>query len=33
MELARNSLSTFLAANKLPTVDIVSSKIPFRNWK
>lgn len=33
MELARNSLSTFLAASKLPTVDIVGSKIPFRNWK
>lgn len=33
MELARNSLSTFLNANRLPTVEIISSKIPFRNWK
>lgn len=33
MELARNSLSTFLAARKLAKVDIISSTIPFRNWK
>ncbi len=33
MELARNSLVTFLTASKLPAVEVISSKIPFRNWK
>ncbi|NCB39243.1 MAG: DUF2971 domain-containing protein [Erysipelotrichia bacterium] len=33
IELACNSLATFLTATKLPTVEIISSKIPFRNWK
>lgn len=33
MELAQNSLSTFLAAKKLGAVEVKGSKIPFRNWK
>jgi len=33
MELAQNSLATFLDAQKLRTVEIKGSKIPFRNWK
>lgn len=33
MGLARSSLEAFFASCKLPAVDIVESKIPFRNWK
>lgn len=33
MELARKSLCAFMATSKMPTVEIISSKIPFRNWK
>jgi hypothetical protein len=33
MELASNSLKTFLDAQKLEEVKIKASKIPFRNWK
>ena len=32
-DLATNSLSMFLKQNKLPKVEIVTSRIPFRNWK
>ena len=33
LDLAMNSLSMFLKQNKLPSVEIISSRIPFRNWK
>lgn len=33
MGLARSSLASFFLSCRLPTVDIVESKIPFRNWK
>ena len=33
MDLAVNSLSMFLKQNKLPGVEIITSRIPFRNWK
>jgi hypothetical protein len=33
MELAQNSLATFLAAQRLASIEIKNSKIPFRNWK
>ena len=32
-DLATNSLSMFLKQNKLQKVEIVTSRIPFRNWK
>lgn len=32
-DLAVNSLSMFLKQNKLPNVEIVTSRIPYRNWK
>lgn len=33
MELAQNSLTTFLHSQKLTSVEVKTSKIPFRNWK
>jgi hypothetical protein len=33
MDLAQNSLKTFLESQKLECVSIETSKIPFRNWK
>lgn len=33
MELASNSLITFLEAQRLAEVKVETSKIPFRNWK
>ena len=33
MSLARNSLSAFFSSCKLNSVEIIDSKIPFRNWK
>ncbi len=33
LDLAMNSLSMFLKQNRLPSVEIISSRIPFRNWK
>ncbi len=33
MELACNSLETFLVSQNLPDVAIKKSRIPFRNWK
>ena len=33
MNLAKNSLEAFFAAYRLNSVEIVESKIPFRNWK
>ena len=32
-DLAMNSLTMFLKKNKLSNVDVVCSRIPFRNWK